>query len=146
MDVNHKQLYKAFIGIIITGCVLILIVFVVSTPSSPFSSWKIHNSEDIYQFLSDLGWEIDQLNVEIKNSILPKQFDSVFEEYNQLQLQQGCDLKPFAGKEIVIYTIPITNYGNGTQKVYTTLIVHKKQIIGGDIHSAELNGFMHTLQ
>ena len=33
-----------------------------------------------------------------------------------------------------------------TQTVYLTLYVYEGRVVGGDIHSAALNGFMHELR
>lgn len=146
MDLTKKTLVNYAVFILILGFVLIGIVVKLTPDQNPYSSVPISSSDDACGFLTELGWECDQNNVEIKESLLPNTFDQIFTEYNDLQIQQGCDLSKYLGETITVYTIPITNYGTNKSSVYATLIVHKNQIIGGDIHSAEINGFMHTLQ
>lgn len=145
MDLRKKQSVKACMLIITIGIGLILLIFLASPPSSPYANIQINDENDLVYFLAELGWETDSTNITAQNSILPEEFDAIFEEYNSLQLQQNCDLTAYAGKEITVYTIPIKNYGNTAETVYATVIVHKNTVIGGDIHSAQMDGFMHTL-
>jgi len=96
------------------------------------------------KYLSALGWEIDRSSEEAREVTLPAQFDGVMAQYNQLQLQQGFDLSAFAGQNCDQYTYRVTNYP-GEDGVLVTLYVRGRQVIGGDIHSARMDGFMHTL-
>jgi len=137
--------YKAATLLLLLGALLILLVFIAAPPNTPFANYTIESSEDAAAFLSDLGWEIDLNNISAQQSALPEQFDNVFLEYNTLQQKQNCDLTKYAGKEITIYSVPIVNYSDTTEKIYATILVHNKKIIGGDIHSANIDGFMHTL-
>ena len=144
MSFKNNPRQKTVFLILLLGCILILTVHLASPPASPFPS-EINTSEDVITFLNELGWEADFSQLEITQSQLPIEFDGILNEYNALQKQQKCDLMRFAGKEINVYTIPITNYGSNDQTVYATLLVHNKRVIGGDIHSAKMDGFMHTL-
>ena len=67
----------------------------------------------------------------------------VFPKKNELQKSQGFDLTDYAGKSVTIYNYKVLNYPENSEYVYATLIVLDGVIIGGDIHSTELNGFMH---
>ena len=136
---------KSAIFILLVGILLILTVIFASRTNTPFAEYSINSPEDVVFFLSDLGWECDLNNITTQNSQLPEQFDTVLLEYNTLQLQQGCDLTNYGGKEITVYTVPILNYSNSSENICAPVIVHKSSVIGGDIHSSELNGFMHTL-
>ena len=146
MDLKTKQLYKYVIGILALECILIAVVFIAASPTPPFTEHKIQSTEDISTFMNSIGWEIDIKHVEKKATLIPDEFNDVFEDYNKLQLTQGCDLSKYKGKSVEIYTMPITNYSSTSNNVYATLIVHKKRVIAGDIHSADINGFMHTLR
>lgn len=146
MESRKNYALKASICILLIGILLIIFVFLASKPDSPYSGYSISDQIDVASFLFNLGWETDSKHITSQNSVLPVEFDSVFEEYNKLQIQQGCDLVNYAGKEIIVYTAPILNYGNTTENIFATILVHNRKIIGGDIHSANLNGFMHTLQ
>ena len=43
------------------------------------------------------------------------------------------------------YTYKITNYPNYTGDVYAKILVYKNKVIGGDVCSADANGFIHGL-
>ena len=41
------------------------------------------------------------------------------------------------------YTYKITNYGEGEDTVYANILVYRDKVIGGDICSANVDGFIH---
>ena len=55
---------------------------------------------------------------------------------------QGFDLKPYAGEICTQYLYKIENHPNDPE-VYATLLVYGDQIIGGDVASTQVDGFMH---
>ena len=77
---------------------------------------------------------------------IPKEFNEVYEKYNKLQKQQGFDLEDYKGKTAEVYTYAVKNYGNKKQEVRANLIVCEGQLVGGDVCSAELDGFMQGLR
>ena len=81
-----------------------------------------------------------------QTTVLPEQFDDTFIAYNAIQLKQNCDLTKFAGKNVTVYTVPITNYTETTDTVLATVIVYKGKVIGGDLHAAAMDGFMLPLK
>jgi hypothetical protein len=44
------------------------------------------------------------------------------------------------------YTYEITNYEGAEGKVYANVIVYRNKVIGGDICSANANGFIHGFE
>ncbi len=145
MEVKNKQNFKAVALILSIGAILVWMIFATGE-SSPYDSIPVNSPEDAAAFLETLGWETNCSAAEVQDALLPTEFDAVFTEYNALQLDQGCDLTKYAGKSIQVYTIPVTNYPNTTDTVLATVIVHNSTVIGGDIHSAKLDGFMHGLK
>ncbi len=95
-------------------------------------------------FLESLGWETSVEPVDIREVIIPEEWNSVFEEYNDLQKQQGFDLDKYRGKQATIYTYQILNY-DGAENVVANLMVFDGRLIAGDVCSAELGGFMQGL-
>ncbi len=96
------------------------------------------------KYLSGLGWEIDPASESRTEIMLPAKFDGVMAEYNRLQTQQGFNLESFAGLNCVQYTYRVTNYPD-CDDALATLYVRGRQVIGGDIHSPSVDGFMHAL-
>ncbi len=97
-------------------------------------------------FLKELGWEIDTTSEDCRNVVIPESMEGILKEYNRLQQEQGYDLSKHAGESCKQYSYFVTNYPNCSQAVIVTLYIQGKQIIAGDIHTAEINGFMHGLK
>lgn len=94
-------------------------------------------------FLAQFGWEVNAEASSVKEVTIPATFSSTYTEYNKIQLDQGMDLTAYAGCTCKIWTYEVENYPDQTGTVYATLIVYDGQVIGGDIASSALDGFMH---
>ena len=108
--------------------------------SEPTSAKPVSDNEARVQFLKSLGWEVAATPVESGRVKIPAEQSEVFDRYAQLQKSQGYDLAPYAGKTVMRYVYQITNYPNATDPVYATLLVHKNQIIGGDVTNTGPDG------
>lgn len=106
---------------------------------------KIKTDEDRQSFLKDLGWEVESEPLECVKITIPSEFDAVFTEYNNLQKMQGLDLSKYKRKSVTRYTYEVKNYDGYEGKVYANLLIYKNRIVGGDICSADVNGFVTTL-
>ena len=53
---------------------------------------------------------------------------------------------PFRGKTVKRWTYDVTNYPDNRPNVKANILVYDNKIIGGDICSLELDGFMHGFQ
>lgn len=95
------------------------------------------------EFLSQFGWTVQEEPDEILEVVIPKEFDEVYQQYNEIQKAQGCDLEKYAGKRCKRYSYNITNYPDHPENIHGNLIVYNGKIIGGDVCSLELDGFMH---
>ena len=105
---------------------------------------KVKSNEDRINFLKALNIEASPDPVEFMEIKIPDQFDQVFEKYNQLQQSQNYDLSKFAGKRVMRYTYDVKNYSTD-QAARVNLLIYKDKVIGGDVCSVELGGFMHRL-
>ena len=108
--------------------------------SEPTSVKPVSDNEARVQFLKSFGWDAAATPVESGRVKIPSERSEVFDRYAQLQKSQGYDLAPYAGKTVMRYVYQITNYPNATDPVYATLLVHKNQIIGGDITNTGPDG------
>ena len=70
----------------------------------------------------------------------------MFAAYNELQRTQGLDLSDYGGKTVERYTYQITNYEGFEGTVYANLLISRNRVIGGDICSADADGFVHGFQ
>jgi len=115
---------------------------VMTLSSSDFKN--IETNEDRIEFLKKYGWEVESEPREIAEVDIPVNFDAVYEKYNQLQIGEGLDLEKYKGKSVKRYTYLVSNYEyEGT--VLANLLIYKNRVIGGDICSAKLDGFVHGL-
>ncbi len=106
---------------------------------------KIKSAGDRIEFLRQFGWEVDPTAVEEAEVTVPEEFDKVYQSYNELQKKQGFDLMKYAKKTVKRYTYRITNYSGYDGDVLVSILVHKNKVIGGDVCSADANGFIHGL-
>ena len=56
------------------------------------------------------------------------------------------NLEKYKNKDVTRYTYEITNYPDYDGKVLANIIVYKNKVIGGDICSADVNGFLHGFE
>ena len=103
-------------------------------------------AEDRADFLRSCGWEVDITSEEEQTIHIPERFTTVYESYNELQLQQGYNLADYAGEDCLLYSYAVVNYPDPSQTVLAHLYVYKNRIIGGDVHSTNLDGFMIGLK
>ena len=94
-------------------------------------------------FLKEYGWEVSPTPTEIVQVNIPGEFGRVYKVYNDLQLAQNFDLEPYRGKAVQRYTYEIYNYPDMEKGVVANLLIYKEQVIGGDICTLALDGFMH---
>ena len=102
-------------------------------------------AEQRIELLGAFGWEVQPEEAEIVEVLIPKEFDDVLEEYNAIQKAQGCDLKKYCGKRCKRYSYTVLNYPGQTENIQANILTYKDKIIGGDICSLELDGFMYGL-
>jgi len=79
---------------------------------------KIKTNENRLEFLSQFGWEAGKDAVEEVEVRIPSDFDTR-------------------------YTYQITNYPDYDGTVYANIIVYKNRVIGGDVCSSDVSGFIH---
>jgi hypothetical protein len=94
-------------------------------------------------FLSEYGWQVTTVPKEVQEIIIPSQFNAVYEQYNDLQQSQGFDLRGYQGKTVKRYTYIIHNYPQNVGEVHANVLTYDGKVIGGDICTLNLDGFMH---
>ena len=97
-------------------------------------------------FLKGYGWEERTKSVEKEDIIIPKPFDRVYENYNDIQLKAGLDLRPYMGMKGVRYTYIVENYPKDVgEEVRANVICINNEPVGGDIMTVSIRGFIHSL-
>ncbi|MDR3551579.1 MAG: DUF4830 domain-containing protein [Clostridia bacterium] len=103
----------------------------------------ISTNEKRVGFIQSYGWKVDSTPVEVVEITIPQTFNEVYKNYNSLQKKQGFDLSNYKGKRCKRWTYRVTNYPGIKDEVRANLLVYNDRVIGGDIATVALNGFMH---
>lgn len=103
---------------------------------------KVKSADDAAAFLKQFGWEVDMTTAQTVEVDMPESFDKVFSGYNELQKRQGLDLTKYTGKAVTRYTFTVTNYKGAEGTVYANVLVYRHRVIGGDLCSADVTGFV----
>ncbi len=97
-------------------------------------------------FLKSYGWEVQAQSIEKAEVIIPDPFDRVYENYNEMQIEAGLDLRPYMGMRGVRYTYIVDNYPrNVGEEVRANVLCVDGKAVGGDIMTVSIHGFMHSL-
>lgn len=150
MLVLSFKMTKARLAAFVIVCVMIIAVVtaIADNQGSMQAVSKVNNdaatNEQRLAFLSSFGWQVNSEPAEIIEVIIPTEFDSVYEKYNAIQKVQGYDLTKQKGKRVKRYTYTVTNYPTPQESpINANLLVYNDKIIGGDICSTALGGFIH---
>lgn len=92
-----------------------------------------------------LGLEVAEESASTRCIYIPQRFSDVYENYNELQNSAGYDLSAFKGCEVTVYTYEIKTPEGYSGDCVVNLMVYRDRIIGGDISSSQLDGFMLPL-
>ncbi len=104
------------------------------------------NNADRLIFIKEIGYTLLSNEPDKKTVNIPEVFYDVYENYNTLQKSAGYDLSLYKGCEVTIYTYSISPPPGHSGECVINLIVYNDRIIGGDVSSTALGGFMLPLQ
>lgn len=145
---TFKLTPKTLFGIIltVTGVVVIALTFISNHINSDSKSVSAiisaSTDEERRTYLEGFGWDVGD-DFEQKELTIPESWNEVYNEYNEIQLNQGFDLAQYKGKAVTLYTYTITNYENVSQGVVADMLVCDGNLIGGDIcNTSAEDGFI----
>lgn len=107
--------------------------------------FTVFAKEDSYivKFLENYGYEVSERPIESEKVRIPSPLDEVYKGYNEIQKKAGFDLSKYEGRSGVRYTYEVKNYPGGVEGVRANVLVIGGEIVGGDICTLRLDGFMH---
>ena len=114
--------------------------------AEPTAAASLASNDGRVAFLKDLGWDVTASPKESGQVRIPEPGDPVFDRYNELQKSQGYDLNTYGGKTVMRYVYKVKNYPGATDPVYATVLVHKNQIIGGDVTNTASGGRIQSFK
>lgn len=142
------NLKKILIGLAAAAAVILLLILVLGgkKDAQPTNAVAVSGNDARVEFLKDHGWQVVNSPVESGQVRIPQEQTQVFSRYNELQKSQGYDLSKYAGEAVMRYVYKVENYPGATDPVYATLLVHKNQVIGGDVTNTAANGVVQSFQ
>lgn len=146
----HKRQVKLAI---LVGCIAVIAAaffFVsqkgdVEAAKTPTVNINASTAEERIAYLSQFGWSVEADPLEVMEVIIPETFDDTYTNYNALQQSQGFDLTLYAGKRVKKWSYRVTNYPGyeSMDCIQATMLIYDGKVIGGDVCSTQLDGFMH---
>ena len=109
----------------------------------PVTDNSAKTPEQLLAFISQFGWEVQPEPIQVLSVYIPRNFDEVLTRYNAVQKNQGYDLQQYGGQKATRYTYLVTNYPDADGEVVINILVYEGTVIGGDVCSKQLGGFMH---
>ena len=139
-----KPNYLAIALLAAIAC-LVVIVGLTAYKLTRKTTYELGSEQQRQQFIKEMGWETEKEFSDCKKVTIPQEFNQVYESYNELQKQQGFDLSRYAGCEGKLYTYKVLDSNLG-DNVLASLYVSDGRVVGGDVHSTALDGFMCGLR
>lgn len=139
----HGMKRKIFLAV--AAAVLVTAVLFLLTAVGAKGGIPGKKNSDRVAFLTQCGWKVEQEPMSTRDVAVPAQFSKVYQNYNELNKKAGFDLTKVAGKTCHQYVYRVTNY-TSKQEVHATLLIFEGKIVGGDISTAALDGFMQPLR
>ena len=141
-----KMICWAALAVVLLLAAVLLVRHFQGAPSPGAEMATAATDQERVAYLEELGWEVDPTPTETLSFSLPQPLSEAYASYNQLQLEQGFDLSPYAGMQVTRYSYAIRNYPGRPDQVQADLYLCGEAIIAGDILCYGEQGFVATLQ
>ncbi len=146
--VSVKFSLKKFLCCVAAFCVVIAIAcaFIPQRSSDVLSSkadTTAKTTQDHIDFLKEYGYNVGDKPIQIQEIIIPQEFSAEYEQYNNYQKLSGFDLSKYKGQRVKKYTYKVTDYKDSDDEVVANIYLYNEKVIGGDISSTTLGGFVH---
>ncbi|MEG1551075.1 MAG: DUF4830 domain-containing protein [Oscillospiraceae bacterium] len=147
-SIKKKQVKLGLIVVIIAIMVVVLAFLSkgsISASGTASVNVKASTAQERIAYLSQFGWNVKEDPLEVTEVIIPAEFDDVYTKYNEIQKLQGFDLTLYASKRVKRWTYEVTNYTGyeNANCIRVNMLVSDGKVIGGDVCSVKLDGFMH---
>lgn len=138
-----ENLYSILL-LILVGMVLIFCGRLISYEfSNRFATENLRDTSDLVRCAEYFGWEVDVTSETTETVYIPKEFDSVWSRYNELQNLCGFDLSFYRGRSAKRHTFRVFNFpGLADTEAFINLLIVDGRFIGGDCFTVALDGVM----
>lgn len=131
--------------LVVVTAVIVLVKVRNSAPTADSEGKKYSlaasSNDERIAFFKQFGWEVKPEPISSGEVAIPQKFDDVYTRYNNIQQEQGLDLTPYAGKTCEQWVYDVTNFPEQTS-MRGTLLVFDGRVVGGDLCTPALDGFM----
>lgn len=103
-------------------------------------------ADDRVKFLAQFGWEVEPDPLDVREVVIPAEFDELYSGYNDIQKKLGFDLEKYKGCRVKKWEYAVTNYPDGVRNVKATILIREGMVIGGDISAGGGEQFIHSLR
>jgi hypothetical protein len=136
-----KMLSRKSISLtLLAAAILFFAVLMIAGKSNGIN---LDTEEKRREYIAGLEITLSDKQPVVQNIIIPSEFSEVYERYNEVQKSAGFDLWKYRGEFAVQYSYEAVNFPDDTVRV--NLILYKGYLIGGDVGSTRLDGFMTGL-
>ena len=148
---KKKLAVLAAAGIVLVGALIWAGISGMAEPTANVSgiNYSGATNDERGNFISQFGWEIDTDPIEVEEVLIPNEFTDVYKNYNEIQKKQKLDLEKYKGMRVKRWTYAVKNYPGYENKdgvIRANILVYDGRVIGGDVCSVELDGFMHGFE
>ncbi len=147
---DRRRLIAGGLGALALVCVLTGLLLTLPGRSAAVggtvSPKGVKTAQDRLAYLGSYGWLVKEEPLAVEEIAIPREMGPEYADYLALQSQQGFDLGRYAGKTVTRYTYEILNYPTGEAGVQASLLLYKHTVVGADVLSPALDGFIHGLQ
>ncbi len=106
----------------------------------------VSSAQDRLDYLADWGWLVEETPLSVEELLIPEVLDDSYTDYLALQQSQGFSLEALTGERVKRYSYAVTNYPSGETGVQLNLLIHNNTVVGGEVLSPALDGFLHGLE
>ncbi len=143
---SKTKIAAVIIAIIAVAVAVVMLVGKSDEQAATDSAINIRagNAEERAAFLSQFGWVFDEDPVEVREIMIPEDFDKGYKDYCELNKNGGFDLEIYKGERVKMWTYDILNYPGFEDRrgiVQANILVFNGMVIGGDVSSLEQGGF-----
>ena len=134
------DLKKIMLALAAVAALIVALILLLGDGKDATQTAALSSNDGRVAFLKSFGWEVTTSPRESGQVKIPSEESEAFRRYNALQKRQGYDLSKFAGKNVMRYVYQVNNFPGATDPVYATVLVYKKEIIGGDVTQSGAKG------
>lgn len=95
----------------------------------------VENTDDLcVSWLHSRGLEADPRSLIVTEVTVPAEFDELYKSYNEFQIEQGFDLRHWAGMPATLYSYTLTNALKNKEDIRANLLTCEENVIGFDLY------------